>query len=76
MECHMPETTYMIVDPRRDHSFRIPRPDLTKALKTPNACNKCHTQQTPDWAAVDDAQTPGWSGVSDSQTPDWEVVPS
>ena len=51
VECHMPETTYMIVDPRRDHSFRIPRPDLTKALNTPNACNKCHTQQTPDWAA-------------------------
>ena len=59
MECHMPEKTYMIVDPRRDHSFRIPRPDLTKALKTPNACNKCHTQQTPDWAAY---QIEKWHG--------------
>jgi predicted CXXCH cytochrome family protein len=24
--CHMPTRTYMVVDPRHDHSFRIPRP--------------------------------------------------
>ena len=41
-ECHMPETTYMEVDPRRDHSIRIPRPDLSVALGTPNACTRCH----------------------------------
>jgi Flp pilus assembly protein TadD len=41
-ECHMPETTYMEVDPRRDHSIRIPRPDLSLALGTPNACTRCH----------------------------------
>ncbi|UUO04855.1 hypothetical protein M4951_15830 [Blastopirellula sp. J2-11] len=42
VECHMPETTYMEVDPRRDHSIRIPRPDLSVALQTPNACTQCH----------------------------------
>ena len=26
VECHMPEKKYMVVDPRRDHSIRIPRP--------------------------------------------------
>ncbi|HET7716700.1 MAG TPA: tetratricopeptide repeat protein [Bauldia sp.] len=49
--CHMPERTYMVVDARRDHSFRIPRPDVSAALGTPNACNSCHTEQTPLWAA-------------------------
>ena len=51
VECHMPETTYMVVDPRRDHSIRIPRPDLAKKLGTPDACTQCHTDQTQDWAS-------------------------
>jgi Flp pilus assembly protein TadD len=42
VECHMPETTYMEVDPRRDHSIRNPRPDLSVALGVPNACTQCH----------------------------------
>lgn len=42
VECHMPATTYMAVDPRRDHSLRIPRPDLSVKFKTPNACTQCH----------------------------------
>jgi len=54
VDCHMPETTYMVVDPRRDHSLRIPRPDLTVTLKIPNACNGCHHDlskgETPKWA--------------------------
>ena len=57
--CHMPTTTYMVVDPRHDHSLRIPRPDLSVTLGTPNACNNCHTKQTPQWAA--DAIR-GWNG--------------
>ncbi|MNZ67558.1 Beta-barrel assembly-enhancing protease [compost metagenome] len=48
----MPETTYMVVDPRRDHSLRIPRPDLSAALGTPDACSQCHTAQGPEWAAA------------------------
>ncbi len=51
VECHMPATNYMIVDPRRDHSIRVPRPDLSQRLGTPNACIACHTKQTNDWAA-------------------------
>ena len=50
VECHMPETSYMVVDPRRDHSFRIPRPDLTIKLSVPNACNRCHEDKTAQWA--------------------------
>ncbi|MFK8047152.1 MAG: multiheme c-type cytochrome [Halioglobus sp.] len=48
--CHMPESTYMGVDPRRDHSMRIPRPDLSIVMGTPNACNQCHTDKKPQWA--------------------------
>lgn len=44
VNCHMPHTTYMEVDARRDHSFRIPRPDLSVALGTPNACSSCHVK--------------------------------
>jgi len=55
VECHMPQTKYMVVDPRRDHSLRVPRPDLTVSLKIPNACNLCHHDphkgETAEWAA-------------------------
>jgi hypothetical protein len=37
--CHMPRRTYMGNDSRYDHSFRVPRPDLTVKYGTPNACN-------------------------------------
>ena len=50
MECHMHERTYMVVDPRRDHSIRIPRPDLSEKLGTPNACNQCHSDKSTQWA--------------------------
>jgi tetratricopeptide (TPR) repeat protein/ssDNA-binding Zn-finger/Zn-ribbon topoisomerase 1 len=50
VECHMPTRTYMVVDPRRDHSIRIPRPDLSLKLGTPNACNNCHTDKSAQWA--------------------------
>ncbi len=53
VECHMPAKTYMIVDPRRDHSLRIPRPDLTVTLGTPNACTHCHKKKTAQWAATE-----------------------
>lgn len=42
VNCHMPESYYMEVDGRRDHSIRIPRPDLSVDLHTPNACTQCH----------------------------------
>ena len=49
--CHMPAQTYMQVDPRRDHGFRIPRPDLSATLGTPNACTRCHDDRPAAWAA-------------------------
>jgi predicted CXXCH cytochrome family protein len=52
INCHMLEKTYMVVDPRRDHSFRVPRPDLSVKLGTPNACNACHEDQSPQWASA------------------------
>jgi tetratricopeptide (TPR) repeat protein len=48
--CHMPGRYYMGVDYRPDHSFRIPRPDLSLALDTPNACNRCHVDKTVQWS--------------------------
>ena len=49
--CHMPERRYMVVDRRHDHSFRIPRPDLSAKYDTPNACNDCHRDKSAQWAA-------------------------
>jgi predicted CXXCH cytochrome family protein len=49
--CHMPSTTYMVVDPRHDHSFRVPRPDLSVTLGVPNACSRCHADRPAKWAA-------------------------
>lgn len=51
VNCHMPETTYMGVDDRRDHSFKIPRPDLSEVFDTPNACIQCHDNQSNEWAS-------------------------
>ncbi|HEY3186987.1 MAG TPA: cytochrome c3 family protein, partial [Solirubrobacteraceae bacterium] len=50
VNCHMPARTYMVIDARRDHSIRIPRPDLTVKIGTPNACSGCHSDRTPAWA--------------------------
>src|SRR5262249_24099013 len=50
--CHMPSRTYMVVDRRHDHSFRVPRPDLSATLGTPNACNDCHSDKSAAWAAT------------------------
>jgi predicted CXXCH cytochrome family protein len=49
--CHMPVSTYMVVDERHDHGFRIPRPDISVKLGTPNACNTCHADKSAQWAA-------------------------
>jgi len=51
VNCHMPTTRYMGVDDRRDHSFKIPRPDLSTTFNTPNACIKCHDDKSNQWAS-------------------------
>ncbi|WP_295447428.1 tetratricopeptide repeat protein [uncultured Thiodictyon sp.] len=55
--CHMPKHHYMVVDPRFDHSLRVPRPDLSAELGTPNACTDCHQDKDAAWAA---AAVAGW----------------
>lgn len=51
INCHMTGKHYMGNDFRRDHSFRIPRPDQSALYGTPNACNECHTDKSEQWAA-------------------------
>ncbi len=48
--CHMPTRPYMGVDDRLDHSIRVPRPDLSITLGSPNACNNCHDEETNEWS--------------------------
>jgi len=62
----MTATIYMGVDARRDHSFRVPRPDLGAATGAPNACTACHEDKTVDWA-VDAAR--GWWGEVAARRP-------
>ena len=66
MECHAPEQNYMVIDGRHDHSFRLPRPDLSLSLGNPNACNLCHQNRKPEWAA---AAMDKWYGRSWRERP-------
>ena len=59
--CHMPAARYMLIDPRHDHSLRVPRPDQSVALGVPNACTRCHADRQPEWAA---AKVQAWYGRS------------
>ena len=60
INCHMPGRYYMGVDYRRDHSFRVPRPELSDELGTPNACTQCHGNESNQWAA---SYTTKWYGM-------------
>lgn len=51
VNCHMPQTRYMVIDDRRDHQLTVPRPDVSVELGTPNACTGCHVERDADWAA-------------------------
>jgi tetratricopeptide (TPR) repeat protein len=52
VKCHMVELPFMVVDWRADHSFRVPRPDLTAEIGTPNACGQggCHDDKPLAWS--------------------------
>lgn len=50
VHCHMPDQMYMGADFRRDHSMRIPRPDISIKMGTPNACIQCHSTESNEWA--------------------------
>jgi len=64
--CHLPQRVYMVNDARADHGMRIPRPDLSIKLGTPNACNQCHQDQSEQWAAT---AVTDWYGNGLSQRP-------
>ncbi|WP_424927006.1 cytochrome c3 family protein [Amaricoccus tamworthensis] len=51
--CHMPERVYMGVDGRRDHGFRVPRPDFSVETGAPNTCIDCHADRDNSWAAAE-----------------------
>jgi len=59
VNCHMPQTVYMLRHARHDHGFTIPDPLLTKEAGVPNACNRCHQDKDADWAL---AQVGQWYG--------------
>jgi tetratricopeptide (TPR) repeat protein len=50
VQCHMPGRTYMGIDYRPDHSFRVPRPDLSVKIGVPDACKRCHFDKTSQWS--------------------------
>ena len=50
--CHAPTVTYMGVDTRHDHSFKVPRPDVAARFGVPDACTACHRDRKPEWASA------------------------
>ncbi|HTE06243.1 MAG TPA: tetratricopeptide repeat protein [Planctomycetota bacterium] len=69
--CHMPVQTYMVVHERQDHSLRVPRPDLSMSVGSPNACTQCHADRQAPWAA---AAMDGWYGAEWRARPQWGTV--
>lgn len=61
VSCHMPGQNFMVVHFRRDHSLRIPRPDLTASIGVPNACSAsgCHSDRKLSWVQE---KYDGWYG--------------
>ena len=57
--CHMPVRRYMVIDPRHDHSMRVPRPDRASTMGVPDPCTECHRDRKPAWAA---AAIERWAG--------------
>lgn len=71
IDCHAPEQDYMVVDGRHDHSFRLPRPDLSQSLGSPNACTQCHQKRKPEWAG---AAMDKWYGKAWRERPHYGTV--
>jgi len=52
VECHMPRSVVSIKAKIRDHGIGLPAPENTERHGIPNACNNCHEDRTPAWAAA------------------------
>ncbi|WP_372798547.1 multiheme c-type cytochrome [Litorivivens sp.] len=64
VDCHMPATTYMGVDPRRDHRFGVPDPEFSAALGSPDPCRTCHAKASAEFLSQ---RLPGLPGASAMQ---------
>ncbi|HZF14302.1 MAG TPA: tetratricopeptide repeat protein [Steroidobacteraceae bacterium] len=71
VSCHMVERKYMVIDGRRDHSFRVPRPDLSAKVGAPDACTGCHVKRDASWAAARIVQ---WYGPDRLRGPRYAVA--
>jgi len=83
VNCHMPSRTYMQVDARRDHSFMVPRPDLSLSLGVPNACDGCHIKESDratswaqnilhSWGEDNVTTTLHWGELNRQTSPDYK----
>jgi Flp pilus assembly protein TadD len=70
--CHMPTRDFMVIHGRHDHSFRVPRPDLSVSIGTPNACIQCHRDRSDRWAAA--AAKKWWGDRSSREAPYGETI--
>jgi predicted CXXCH cytochrome family protein len=71
LACHMPARNYMVVDGRRDHGFKVPRPDESVAFGTPNPCASCHADKPASWAA---AAVVRWYGAKAAARPSFTAA--
>lgn len=67
VSCHMPERSYMLIDPRRDHFFRRPDPLQSRAAGAPDVCTGCHQDKSAEWAAE---QIASWNPAGDTNWQD------
>ncbi|QDP01150.1 multiheme c-type cytochrome [Thalassotalea sp. PS06] len=65
VDCHMPQTTYMQVDPRRDHRWLVPNPKQSADLGAPDVCLSCHEAESQQWS-IDTVRT--WQGDKENQS--------
>ena len=59
INCHMSDVNWRLLVRRRDHTFQPPVPENTAEFGIPNACNTCHDDRSPEWAA---RQMDAWWG--------------
>jgi len=52
IECHMSDVNWRLFTRRRDHTFQPPVPEMTETFGVANACNTCHEDKSPEWAAA------------------------
>ena len=85
VDCHMPGANFMGVDYRRDHSIRVPRPDLSIRNGTPNACNQCHKDKSNEWSVetieewyghkLQHENTVMYNAFADARKEDYNAIP-